>query len=556
MTSNKEANKRDLEIAELRMQLDEANDTIEAIRTGQVDALILKDENGPQVYTLKSADQTYRVFIEKMMEGAVTLNPHGTILYSNSTFATMAGRPLSEVIGGSFIDFIQADKKDVFLSLFNNEQYSERKAEIALQRENGEVVPIQISFTSIDVDEGKASGLIITDLSTLKENEKQLKSKNEELLDAHRSLAALNNELEERVAVRTRELLASRERFKFLADNIPIIVWTANPNGEYDYFNRKWYSYSALPNEEDLYKAFEKVIHPDDLIETLDAWNKSVTTGVEYNGEYRLLRASDNIYRWHSVNSFPLKNEEGAIIKWFGVCSDVEEQKATMARKDEFISLVSHELKTPVTILKAFIQVLILTLKENGNDPALDFTSKMDKQINRLSDLIHDLLDATKVNAGELVYEEKRFDFNELASETIDQLQVTTKTHRIEKDLSATAYVYGDKNRLGQVISNLVINAIKYSPTGNKVIVSTSSGDDHITLAVRDFGIGIPPGQQSKLFNRFFRASEAKSNTFPGLGLGLYISSEIVKRHSGVLDFISEEGKGSTFRIKLPVVSR
>lgn len=199
--------------------------------------------------------------------------------------------------------------------------------------------------------------------------------------------------------------------------------------------------------------------------------------------------------------------------------------------------------------------MLVITLKEKGNETSLEFTSKMDKQINRLSHLIHDLLDATKVNAGEMLYEEHNFDFSVLVSETIDQLQVTTKTHTIEKNLSATAYVYGDKNRLGQVISNLVINAIKYSPTGNKVIVSTTSGDDQITLTVRDFGIGIPPGQQSKLFNRFFRASEANSNTFPGLGLGLYISNEIVKRHSGVLDFTSEEGKGSTFCVKLPAAS-
>lgn len=177
------------------------------------------------------------------------------------------------------------------------------------------MVLLLISFTSIDVDEGKASGIIITDLSTIKENEKQLKSKNEELLNAHRSLATLNNELERRVEIRTRELLASRERFKFLADNIPVIVWTANPDGELDYFNRKWYSYSGMPNQKDLDKAFEKVVHPDDIKETLEAWHQSLITGIEYTGEYRLLRASDDIYRWHSVNGFPLKNDEGEIIK-------------------------------------------------------------------------------------------------------------------------------------------------------------------------------------------------------------------------------------------------
>jgi two-component system CheB/CheR fusion protein len=174
----------------------------------------------------------------------------------------------------------------------------------------------------------------------------------------------------------------------------------------------------------------------------------------------------------------------------------------------------------------------------------------MDRQINKLTGLIGDLLDVSKSNSGQLNLEIEKIDFNQLVKEVVNTMQFTIKLHTIELNLAKTQIIEGDKNRLGQVITNLLSNAAKYSPNANKIVISTETNANQIKLSVQDFGIGIPLSQQPQLFSRFFRVSK---NTYPGLGLGLYICNEIIKRHSGKMDFKSEEGKGSTFCFYLPI---
>jgi signal transduction histidine kinase len=224
-----------------------------------------------------------------------------------------------------------------------------------------------------------------------------------------------------------------------------------------------------------------------------------------------------------------------------------------MEKKDQFISMASHELKTPVTSLKAYTEILMMTQKPKENADTISMLDKMNKQIDKLTHLIGDLLDVSKANAGELNFYFEKIDFNELIKEVTGIMQLTSRKHKIELQLSDTRIIEGDKSRLGQVITNLLSNAIKYSPDANKIIVSSLSSENYIKICVQDFGIGIPISEQSKLFKRFFRVT---NNTFPGLGLGLYICNEIIKRHSGTMEFKSEDGKGSVFCFTLPVHSR
>jgi two-component system phosphate regulon sensor histidine kinase PhoR len=540
------------EISELRSQLEEANDTIEAIRTGQVDALIVKDKKGHQLYTLKSADQTYRVFIEKMKEGAVTLNNKGIILYSNSRFASMVGMPLAKVIGLHFETLVPGEFRETFDKLIEEGWQSESKGEIYLINHGNELTPFLISLTTLELDEGTALSIILTDLTIPKETEKELKLKNDQLQQAHLHTAKLNNELEDKVKERTNELLLSREHFKFLADNIPVIVWTATPDGYFDYYNKRWYEYTGKTLEESKGSGWQTVVHPDDLPQSLIAWNHSIRTGEPFKVEDRKL-GKDGNYRWHLGHALPFKNNNKEIIAWFGICTNIEDQKKAMEKKDEFISVASHELKTPVTSLKGFTQILQMAFEKEGNVMANNLLPKMDQQINKLTNLINDLLDVTKVNSGQLRLDEEKFEFNELVKETVEEMQRTTTTHKIETNFTDTVYTFADKNRIGQVLINLLSNAIKYSPNADKVIVTCCCEDGKLKLCVQDFGIGIPEAQQPKLFTRFFRVSDDKTNTYPGLGLGLYITNEIIKRHNGTIDFKSEEGKGSIFCFSLPI---
>lgn len=537
------------EIEELRQKLDEANETIEAIRSGQVDAFLVKDQNGPRIYTLKSADQTYRVFIEKMTEGAVTLNKEGVILYSNSRFASMMDFPLPKIIGSYFKSFVPPEFKGTFEEMIDNGWNGESKSEIVLINSNSKHIPFLVSSATLELDDGMALSLILTDLSAQKNTERELKEKNDLLKSAQAFTAQLNNELELKVNERTKELLTSREHFKFLASSLPAIVWTALPNGDYDYFNQQWYDYTGLTYEESIGNRWQSVINPEDIDHTLAEWNKSLETGVPFKAEDRKLSAKGD-YHWYVAHALPFRDSDQKIIGWCGVCTDIEDQKSDMEKKDEFISMASHELKTPVTSLRAYTQILMMNLEGGESTGALTMLTKMDRQIEKLTRLIGDLLDVSKANAGQLNFYYEKFDFNEMVQEVTSVMQLSAGSHKIELNLADTKIIDGDRNRLGQVVINLISNAIKYSSNSAKIIVSSVNNNDAITLCVQDFGIGVPLSEQSKLFSRFFRVSE---NTYPGLGLGLYICNEIIKRHSGTMDFKSEDGKGSTFCFSIPV---
>lgn len=233
-----------------------------------------------------------------------------------------------------------------------------------------------------------------------------------------------------------------------------------------------------------------------------------------------------------------------------------EAQAALQRQKEEFLGIASHELKTPVTSLKAYSQYVEGTLRKDGLIPQANLVGKMSNQINKLQNLITDLLDVTKVNGGKLQFNEELFDFEQMLREVIEDLQRITPTHEIITRLQPTGQVWADRFRISQVLTNLITNAIKYSPNSKSVVVSSSLQNDEVHVCVEDFGIGISEDHQQNLFNRFYRVSGAQENIFTGLGLGLYISSEIIKQEGGRIWLKSEEGKGSIFSFALPVDRR
>jgi len=177
----------------------------------------------------------------------------------------------------------------------------------------------------------------------------------------------------------------------------------------------------------------------------------------------------------------------------------------------------------------------------------------MDAQVNRLTNLIGDLLDVTKINSGRLQFNKTWFNVNEAIGETVADLQHTTQKHHLITRLQKSDNIYSDKDRISQVLTNLITNAIKYSPHTDEIIISTELDVNEIIICVRDFGIGIPADKAEKVFEQFYRVSGEMQHTFPGLGLGLYISSEIVKREGGRMWVNSVEGKGSDFCFALPI---
>ena len=236
-----------------------------------------------------------------------------------------------------------------------------------------------------------------------------------------------------------------------------------------------------------------------------------------------------------------------------GFVVDMSERKELDKRKDEFISMASHELKTPVTSLKGFLSLLQRRLAVPHDEKTQHYLTRMEAQINKLTKLINDLLDLSKMQTGQLAYREERFEFDPLVQEILENVQETTQTHCLQLEGASQAEVFGDRDRIGQVLINLLNNAIKYSPQADKVLISVTKEDHHVLVSIQDFGIGIAQEHQDKIFERFYQVTDLEEKTYPGLGIGLYISYKIIKRHGGQMRVESEKNKGSTFWIALPL---
>lgn len=516
--------------------------------------LIVHDSAGHQLYTLKTADHTYRVFIEKMNEGAVTINREGIILYSNSRFAAMVKMPLEKIIGISFSVFISDRFLDPYEGLISNARTTDSKKEIELTGRQGQLVPCLISCNTLELDEGVALSLILTDLTLSKETEKLLKLKNEELAAAQLATAKLNDELEDMVKERTSELLVSREHFKHLANNIPQMTWTNLPNGEVNYYNQQWYVYTGLSIEETQKWGWQNVVHPDDLKRTMEIYMHSMESGEIFEAENRYRKGSDGLYRWHLNRAVPLKNEDGDILFWAGTATDIEDQKKEIERKDEFIGIASHELKTPLTSLKGYLQLMSAYRKEEVPAKVAQYIDKAGQALGKLQRLVNDLLDVSKIQAGKLEYALQKIDINELIKSCIESSEHIYPDHEFRFEAAGSLTVTGNAERLEQVIMNLVNNAVKYSPGNETVILKTQLHEKTIRTSVTDFGIGLSADQKELIFERFYRV-EDKKHMISGLGMGLFISSEIIRNHGGTISVTSEIGKGSTFYFDLPILN-
>lgn len=229
--------------------------------------------------------------------------------------------------------------------------------------------------------------------------------------------------------------------------------------------------------------------------------------------------------------------------------SDITEKEKSERKKDEFISIASHELKTPLTTIKAFFQIAVKEMDPGFKSFGL--IGRAARQLTRMERLIEDLLDVSKINSGKMKYNLEDFDFQQILKDAIDGVREIYPNHNLVLEGSAPVMFHGDKHRIEQVIINLINNAVKYSPKADQVLISAGYKDGNIMVTIRDFGIGIAEEHISELFDRFYRIDV--EHHFQGLGLGLFISSEIIKRHGGNISVESEVGRGSAFTFRLPV---
>lgn len=341
----------------------------------------------------------------------------------------------------------------------------------------------------------------------------------------------------------------SEKQFRGLLNTIPQQVWTSLPDGQLDYVNQVVCDDFGYSTAEIVGHGWRMFIHPDDLHYCLKKWSHALETGQEYMVEFRL-KFHDGSYKWHLGRALPLV-EDGKIKLWLGTNTNIEVQKENEQKKDEFLSIASHELKTPLTSIKAYNQ---LSQRIKETEVLKPFLKKSEEHIDRLERLINDLLDVTKINAGKMTYTMEPFAFHNMIAESVETVRHLTAAHEIILEENAEIQYTGDHFRLEQVLNNFISNAIKYSPGGEKIIIRSAVSHDNIVVSVQDFGIGIEEKNLDKLFDRYYRVDNTAMR-FEGLGLGLFITSEILKGHQGSFWIESEPGKGSTFYFRLPLES-
>jgi PAS domain S-box-containing protein len=273
---------------------------------------------------------------------------------------------------------------------------------------------------------------------------------------------------------------------------------------------------------------------------------------VEHYETERLTKYGHIVYV--SITVSPLKDTNGNIIGASKIARDITEKLEQEKRRDEFVSVASHELKTPITSQRAFGELLERMIDKKGYSELTPYIKKINQQTAKLTKLIEDLIELSRVQNGRLTMTSEIFSFDELIVEIIENIQMTTH-HKIVKKGTTVKKVRGDKERIGQVLTNLLSNAIKYSPKSKKIIVTVSVEQYELTVSVQDFGIGISKEYHNKIFERFFRVQGVDEKTYPGMGIGLHLCQEIITRHGGKIWLESEKNKGSTFYFSLPYIT-
>lgn len=499
-----------LEMQQLKDRLAEAEDTLQAFRDGQVDAVVVSEQNQDRVFTMRSADYMYRSLVEQMHEGAVAITFDGTILYGNRQFAKMMSVRLEKLIGASIFDFVSPLNADYLTSLIKSGKKQGANGEMEVLGEHGASFPVHISVSAFTTDDLPALWMVFADLSQLK-------------------LAEIVEFSDDAI-------------FRIKLDGT-ILTWNKGAENLYGYSGKEIIGHSM--EKIFLIDKLEELTHFINRIKKRKQATRFETVGLKKNKEPVDI----------SLNHSPITDPGGKVIGASIIARNISQEKQLERQKDALIGMASHELKTPVTTVKSYAQILGDCLKEQNDQKLLQYVVKLESQVDRITSLINDLLDVSRMEAGKLDLVKEKFNLSELVREVVGDIQELSKHKRIIVEDSLQGKVLADKHRISQVITNLISNAIKYSPGNDRIYVKVFSRAHSVGMTVQDFGIGINKKDLRKIFERFFQVDNGLSKSGTGLGLGLYISHEIIKRHDGEIWVESQKGKGSIFGFSLPIKS-
>ncbi len=363
------------------------------------------------------------------------------------------------------------------------------------------------------------------------------------------SLSGIVIDITDQIEARSK-IEASEKHFRSLADIVPAKISNTLPSGEVTFFNQHWLDYGGM-NFEDLRDfGYHQMMHPEEIPEFQRRLGEAGSNGVPLEMEMRFKDLNGH-YRWHLNIASPVLDDKGQISMWVGSTTDIERMKEEEQRKIDFVGIVSHELRSPLTSLNGYVQMLAVKSRKNGDASTQSILEKAQRQVGKMGKLITGFLDMARMEAGKIHLDKTCFDMAELIKEAEQESLSTITSHIVYFAPVLHTPVFADEDKIGQVVTNFINNAVKYSPQHSTIQVACVTVGDQIQVSVKDEGMGLAHKDQPHVFDRFYRVESADMKTTNGFGIGLYLCAEIIQRHGGRIWVESELGEGSTFCFSL-----
>ena len=516
---------------------------------GEIEYIIVIVDNIDQrkraEFALKKNELKYKILSDNPTIGFAFSDENGILIESNMAFDKMLGYQKNELLGRHFRDFTyheDAKREEALLEKIFKGEINEYQLEKRYLKKNQEPIWVDLNLSTVRNEKNEVQYFIciIQNIDTRKKAE-----------DA---------------------LIQSEEQYRFLANTVPQIFWSANKNGIINFFNKKWVEFTGIPEEEAVSKGWTPALHPDDAVSMEKEWFEAIKQGTTYEKELRLMN-KEGKFKWFLSKATPLKNSQGECIKWFGTFVDIHDLKIAIQNLedaykdlkkanidlDNFIYSASHDLKAPVSNIEGLVTYLDQLLKESylqndTNEEIESLISLIYQSIKKFKKTIEDLSDVAKTQSSGKSEDLSLINIQDAMEEAKITLMNDLNNSRcsIRYQFNAPEIRFSIKD-FRSIIYNLLSNAIKYRSRKRtcKICINTYHQEDALVMEVKDNGIGIDPKNQERMFQIFRRVHNQKLD-IEGSGVGLYILKRIMDNNNGSIRVISEVDKGSTFILTFP----
>ena len=507
----------------------------------------------------RAEERLRAVFAQAPAFLAVLEGPEHVFEFVNSSYLQLVGhRP---VMGQRVADALPEVTTQGFIALLDavyttGQPFVGREMAVMLERVAGEPAQeriVDFIFQPISDATGRNSGIV---------------AHGSDVTDAVMARREVERLLRVSEEARTK-VEESEARYRFLANAIPVQVWTATPDGQLDYVSERTAEYFGVKRDDVLGDAWIALLHPDDIPATGARWARSLASGEPYETEFRLRRAGTSEYRWHLSRATPQRDDDGTILRWFGTNTDIEDRRraedelerlsheATEANraKSDFLAAMSHELRTPLNAIGGYAQLIEMGVRGPVTDEQRVDLLKIQRSKNHLDSLVSDVLNFAKAGAGRVEYRVDQIVIRRTLDAVLEMIapQVEEKHFRLETPaISSDVCAIADEDRTRQILLNLLANALKFTAPGGAISLEVGTTVTDVSVAVRDTGIGVPADMMERIFEPFVQAGRALRASDQGVGLGLAISRQLARAMGGDLRVASDVGKGSTFTLTLP----